>query len=160
MARKAADFGPRGQDVLGVLDRLKLVDLEGARALGAAWMAADAEARAAAWQQVKSAVAAAGRGGALQRARDEVLRWATTWQGWAWGTYGLEGVPQGLSSADTWAAAAPAAMDAAAALVVADVIDAAAFETLCGPWLAATEGGPESGSGAGPETEPEARPAG
>jgi len=137
--------------VLELLDRLKLVDLEGARALGAAGRAADGEARAAAWQQVKGAVAASGRGEALQRARDEVLRWATTWQGWAWGTYGLEGVPQGLTNADTWAAAAPAAMDAAAAQVVADLIDGGAFETLCGPWLAATEGGSAATPEAGPE---------
>jgi len=144
MKRRASDFGPRGEAVLELLDGLKPIDLERARALGAAWMAADPTARTAAWQQVKVAAASSGRSAALQRARDEVLHWATTWQGWAWGTYGLEGVPQGVASADTWSAAAPAAMDAAAAEVVADLIEPEAYETLRGPWVSATEGLPGS----------------
>ncbi|MGZ3586923.1 MAG: hypothetical protein ACXVAE_00820 [Candidatus Limnocylindrales bacterium] len=152
---KAADFGPRGADVVAFVERLKAVDLETARALGAAWMAADADARSAAWQAVKAAAQGAGRERALQRARDEVVHWATTWQGWAWGTYGLEGVPQGLSSADTWSGAAPAALDAAAALVVRDLIGPEVAEILQGPWTSAVEGADVAPGGPTEEPRPE-----
>ncbi len=140
---KAGDFGPNGDRVLAFLEQLKGVDLERARALGAAWTAADPDARADAWRTVKAAAGEAGRERALQRVRDEVLRWAATWQGWAWGPFGLEGVPQGLTNADTWAGAAPAAMDAGAALVVGDLLPAEVAEVLRAPWAALVEGRPE-----------------
>jgi hypothetical protein len=141
------EYGPNQASVMAFLDRLRRIEIEEARLLASVWHASDSTARGLAWRQVERAAAVAGRRDALARARDAVLAWSRTWQGWFWGAYGLEGVPQGTSDSAAWRAAVAPALDRVAAIVVGDVLATEHADALSGPWLAVVEGTIEPDAG-------------
>lgn len=134
------EYGPNHDPVIAFLDHLRRIEIEEARLLASVWSASDATARGLAWRQVERAADTSGRREALEHAREAVLSWSRTWQGWFWGAYGLEGVPQGTSDSAAWRAAVAPALDRVAAIVVGDVLAPELVDALSGPWLAVVEG--------------------
>lgn len=129
------DYEAELDDLLDFLGELTVDDT---RAMAAAWAEIDPAERTSAWALVRSETKAARRDRALDEARETVARWA------AGSSHSLEGSPysvsygQDLDKRDTRVQAAAPVLDAAAAVIVRDLLPADAFDVLYGPWAVAT----------------------
>jgi hypothetical protein len=122
-------------DLLAFLDAAAHFDREQTRVLSAAWRAVDANARRAAWAEVRLAVNRTGRSRDLDDVRREIELWGRAAGGspwtWEWATM------TDVDRSDVRRAAMPALTDAAAAILVRDELTEAAREALLAPWEAA-----------------------
>jgi len=131
----------RMAEVADLLDRLPYLDRGDLLALAGAQHTRDL-ARRAAWQAIEAAAAAQDGGRDLDRLRSEVGAWATR-LGAIVGDEAGTGLAD-LMLADVRRAAAPAVLDAAAALMFGDDLPDPDRATLLAPWLSVT--GPRAGS--------------
>lgn len=121
-----------------LFDRLSQITLGETRAMVAAWNAADAAERTAAWGAVRREVRASGRQKALDEAREALLRWSNDF------AHGLPAATYSFSYNDetdrleTRIAALPPILDAAAATIVRDRLPDEQFQALHGPWALVT----------------------
>lgn len=125
-------------DVRDLLERLPYLGQGELMALAGAHEA-EGDARRAAWRAVEAAARARDGGRDLDRLRAEVTAWATRLDV-------IVGYETGTSSqvVEARRAAAPAVLDAAAALLLADDLPEADRAVLLGPWhsVAARPAGP------------------
>lgn len=98
------------------------------------WQREDGEARRAAWVRVKSAIADSTAADALDEARAAVTAWMRAGPGDYKGIGGLLGRPSAMFGARQ--GAAPALIDAAAAMVAAEKIDETDIAVLVRSWQA------------------------
>ena len=117
-----------------MLDELAGLDEEDARVLAEAWQQEDEAPRRRAWAKASQHIERAGLTKALDRARSEVGRWAAAGRSEFAGIDGLLGRPS--ESASSRYAAAPAALDMAAAILAGDALDEEDAAVLTGPWRA------------------------
>jgi hypothetical protein len=106
------------------------------------WEKEDQGARGDAWAQAKPAIEKAGLMKELDRVRISVGEWMRTSSSDFQGIQGLMGSSGG--PADARRAAAPAFIDAAAAILAGDALDADARKVLARPWRSLTEDEPEA----------------
>ncbi len=117
-------------------ERLAEVTPFESHAMVAAWGAIDPAERTAAWRLVREGTSASDRDDLLDEAREAVMRWSRE-SGSA-----LQGSPYSLthgddlSRAEARAKALPPVLDAAAALIVRDLVPAEVFDVLYAPWAA------------------------
>jgi len=120
-----------------LLDRLPAVTAEDALLMAQLWEEEDATGRQRAWQRAKAAIERAGLGEVLDRAREDVGFWMQATPADYQGISGLMGREGGHVSVRR--AAAPAVLDAVAALLAEGDLQSADFDLLTRPWRIATE---------------------
>lgn len=135
MVRAGKEFGPNQADVDAFLERLETVDH--AQALFLAGLAGDNAARHAARAAMVQAAKRGGRERQLRNAQREITRWVNRWFS---GGYQISGYGRDITPAQAAVAAAPLILDAVGALVVADLLEGDAVETLTEPWRELTHG--------------------
>jgi hypothetical protein len=126
-------------ELLASMDMLADEDVD---YLAEMWEKEDQDARGSAWAQAKPAIEKAGLMKELDRVRMSVGEWmqasASDFQG-IQGLMGSSGGPAGARRA-----AAPAFIDAAAAILAGEALDAEQQRVLAGPWRSLTEDEPEA----------------
>jgi hypothetical protein len=121
-----------------LLDEVGLLSEDDIPLLADAWEREDDAARRRAWSRAKTEVERRRLGGALDRARGEVGRWAAAGRSDYHGIGGLMGMP--TREAQERAQAAPAILDAVVALLAGDALDDDERAVLARPWEALREG--------------------
>jgi hypothetical protein len=120
-----------GGDLDRFLDGLSALDRGQLLAIAGTWETADSTARAAAWRSARRVAEALGWTHELDRTRETVAGWATTRlaiTGWDSGA-GMDRV-----LIDIRGRAAPALMDAAAAILLGDRLDEPSRAALLAAW--------------------------
>jgi hypothetical protein len=125
---------PVTDDLDLLLDQLDSLDDEDIWLLGDAWSQENEEARRRAWAHAKKAIDAGGRGDELDDARHEVSRWMNASRTDFHGIQGLLGQAGGTVGGRH--AAAPAIIDAAAAILAGGTLPAEDEDVLMAPWRA------------------------
>lgn len=126
-------------ELLASMDMLADEDVD---FLAEMWEKEDQDARGKAWAQVKPAIEKAGLMKDLDRVRMSVGEWMRTSASDFQGIEGLMGSSGGPAGARR--AAAPAFIDAAAAILAGDALEDDEKQVLIRPWRALTEDEPES----------------
>ena len=124
-----ADYGPKQDEVIALLERLKAVDQP--QALFLAGLASDDADHQAAREALLQAARDGGREAALRRAQEEVTKWVNRW---FTGGFQIAGYGRDITPADAAVGAAPVVLDAVGALVLRDLLEVDVFEMLIGPW--------------------------
>ncbi len=118
-------------DVEGFLAELPRLDRGQLLAIEAAWESTDPAARAIAWTTVQGRAVASGREKDLERGREAIVHWASTPEA----ITGQEsGTRLDLLLTDLRRRAAPALIDAAAAVLLGDALDEGTRDVLLSPW--------------------------
>ncbi|HWH36235.1 MAG TPA: hypothetical protein VNT28_00480 [Candidatus Limnocylindrales bacterium] len=117
-----------------LLDELDLLTEDDIPLLVEAWQREDDAARRRAWSRAKAEIDRRRLGGALDRARSEVGRWAAAGRSDYHGIGGLMGMP--TREAQERAQAAPAILDAVVALLAGQALDDEEHAILAAPWQA------------------------
>ena len=125
-----------------LLASMEMLDDEDVDFLAEMWEKEDQGARGDAWAVAKPAIEKAGLMKELDRVRMSVGEWMRTSSSDFQGIEGLMGSSGGPAGARR--AAAPAFIDAAAAILAGDALDADAQQVLARPWRSLTEEGSES----------------
>ena len=125
-----------------LLASMEMLDDEDVDFLAEMWEKEDQSARGNAWALAKPAIDKAGLMKELDRVRMSVGEWMRTSSSDFQGIEGLMGSSGGPAGARR--AAAPAFIDAAAAILAGDALDADARQVLARPWRSLTEEGSES----------------
>jgi hypothetical protein len=136
--RDLADDRP----MLEFLDAVAHLDRETLRILAATWKTVRPADRDAAWAAAQHALEATDRTGLLEEVRSQVELWGRSAGGspWTW-TFGtMTDVDRG----NMRRAAMPAILDASAAVLARDRLDARHIDVLAGPWDAALTAEPEA----------------
>jgi len=120
-----------------LLDQLPGMTSEDALLMAQLWDEEDAEARKRAWQRAKSAIERARLTEILDRARDDVGFWMQATRSDFQGIGGLLG--QEGDHVSVRRAAAPAVLDAVAALLAERDLQESDFDLLTRPWRIATQ---------------------
>ena len=121
-----------------ILVRLETLSDDDVRTLADAWQREDATARQRAWTRAKVAIADAGREEELAELRESVASWMSARRS-EFG--GIEGLLGGMAeTAAARHAAAPAILDAGAALLAMDALDPDDQAVLSRPWTTLSEG--------------------
>jgi hypothetical protein len=123
------EFGPNQAQVDELLERLERVDH--GQALFLAGLAGDDPGRRRAREAMLAAARRGGRERQLRAAQDEVTRWVNTWFS---GGYEISAYGRDITPAQAAVGAAPVVLDAIGALVVRDLLEPDAIESLTGPW--------------------------
>jgi hypothetical protein len=126
----------REDEVDRLLDRLATLSDDEVALLAAAWQEENDVARQRAWQTVKPSLRHGRLDRVLDRARSEVGRWAAVGRSDFSGIGGLLGQP--VEQANARMRAAPAVLDAVAAILAEDVLDREDWVVLSRPWKSAT----------------------
>ena len=121
-------------DLDSLLEQLETLHDDDIWLLGEVWRSGDEGARRRAWDHAKKQIPAAGRERDLDRARLEVSRWMRTNPTDFSGIEGLLGQSGGAVQGRQ--AAAPAIIDAAAAVLAGDALAAEDQDVLLAPWRA------------------------
>jgi hypothetical protein len=120
-----------------LLDQLPSVTSEDALLMAQLWEEEDATGRKRAWQRAKASIERARLTEVLDRAREDVGFWMQASRSDFQGIGGLLG--QEGDHVSVRRAAAPAVLDAVAALLAERDLQAADFDLLTRPWRIATE---------------------
>jgi len=120
-----------------LLDQLPEVTSEDALLMAQLWQEEDATERRRAWERAKSSIERAKLGEVLDRAREDVGFWMQATRSDFQGISGLLG--QESNHVSVRRAAAPAVLDAVAALLAERDLLASDFDLLTRPWRIATE---------------------
>jgi hypothetical protein len=120
-----------------MLASMELLDDDDVEYLAELWEKEDQAARGAAWAKAKPAVEQAGLMKDLDRVRMSVGSWMQASSSDFQGIQGLMGSSGGPAGARR--AAAPAFIDAAAAILAGDALDADEQRVLAGPYRSLTE---------------------
>ena len=129
-------LGPNGEAVAALIERAGHLTLdEAGRLADAAWSAAADAAWGAAWRAAAGAAWGAAAGAAWVAAADAA--WVAT-RDTAW--VATRAAAWDAARHAAWVATRHAARDAAAALVVRDLISQKQFQVLYGPWASVMEG--------------------
>ena len=120
-----------------LLDQLPAVTAEDALLMAQLWEEEDAAGRKRAWQRAKASIERAKLGEVLDRAREDVGFWMQATPSDFQGIGGLLG--QEGDHVSVRRAAAPAVLDAVAALLAERDLQASDFDLLTRPWRIATE---------------------
>jgi hypothetical protein len=130
------------RSMLEFLDAIAHLDRETMRILAATWKTVRPTDRDAAWAAAQHAVEETDRAQLLEEVRRQVELWGRSAGGspWTW-TFGtMTDVDRG----NMRRAAMPAILDAAAAVLTRDRLDARLLDVLAGPWDAALTAEPEA----------------
>jgi hypothetical protein len=122
-----------------ILARLERLSDDDVRTLAHAWHRQDATTRRRAWTHAMVAIAEAGREEALNELRESVTAWMRARRSEFGGLGGLLG--QMAETAAARRAAAPAILDAGAALLAMDALDPDDVAVLSRPWKTLIEEG-------------------
>ncbi len=128
---------PLSDDVRHLLERMHALTDDDLWLLADMWQREDADARRAAWTRIKSAIKASGDQDALDEVREAITAWMRTGRNDFQGIEGLLGRASGIAVGRQ--AAAPALIDAAAAMVAAGQIEEQDVAVLIRPWQALEE---------------------
>lgn len=144
------EYGPNDGQVLRFLEQVSNLTVAQARRLVEARSQSTDPGGERAERAVRRAALMSDRTDALEAAQAAIGAWGRSW-GVPWfgrsrRVYWDRHVSVGDAAAQ--AAAMPALLDAIGALVVHDLLDPSEFETLMGPWLAATSGAEPDPDGA------------
>jgi hypothetical protein len=120
-----------------LLDQLPEVTSEDALLMAQLWQEEDATERRRAWARAKASIERANLGEVLDRAREDVGFWMQATRSDFQGISGLLG--QEGDHVSVRRAAAPAVLDAVAALLAERDLQASDFDLLTRPWRIATE---------------------
>jgi hypothetical protein len=120
-----------------LLDQLPAVTSEDALLMAQLWEEEDSASRQRAWQRAKTSIERAKLGEVLDRAREDVGFWMQATRSDFQGISGLLG--QEGDHVSVRRAAAPAVLDAVAALLAERDLQASDFDLLTRPWRIATE---------------------
>jgi hypothetical protein len=121
---------------------MDLLDDDDVAYLAELWDKEDGDDRRAAWATAKPAIEKAGLMRELDRVRTSVGSWMQANSSDFQGIEGLLGGAGGPAGARR--AAAPAFIDAAAAILAGEALDAEQQRVLAGPWRSLTEDEPEA----------------
>lgn len=125
-------MNPVEDQIDAILDRLEELTDEDALVLADAWRAEDAAIRRRAWAKAKRYIGDSRRGRSLDEARSAVGRWAAAGRSDFHGIGGLLGQPSDATRIRH--GAAPAILDAVAAVLTGDALDEDEHETMIRPW--------------------------
>jgi hypothetical protein len=147
--RDRLPFGPNSDRVLALLRRVSVMAPLDAERLAGYWGAVPAGERTAAHAAAQQAAEASDRRAAARAAQGEAMRWLNDESYAADIVVGETASGRRRDWAQVRREAFPAVLDAVAAVVLADVLDARSLEVLFGPWSAAD--GPPEGASSGDE---------
>jgi hypothetical protein len=115
-----------------LIARLGSLTADDVQFLADLWRQEDSAARQRAWASAKPAIEAAGNSDVLMEVREAVGAWMKASRADFSGIEGLLGAPGGIAGGRR--AAAPAVVDAAAAIVAGAALDETEREVLSRPW--------------------------